>query len=169
MKKCIYLTEGECEEKLIRALKERPSLVLPGKVKKFNVIQNELPASLLMQFDPGSIVVLVFDTDKDETSHLRKNIALLKSLSFKVEILTILQVLDFEDEIERATDVSKAQDLTRSKTVNDFKSAVNRMKEADFRSALKRHKLDMSRLWSEKPPKAFRFVKQDANKVKLED
>ena len=34
MKKCIYLTEGECEEKLIRALKERPSLVLPGKVKK---------------------------------------------------------------------------------------------------------------------------------------
>ena len=103
MKKCIYLTEGECEEKLIRALKERPSLVLPGKVKKFNVIQNELPASLLMQFDPGSIVVLVFDTDKDETSHLRKNIALLKSLSFKVEILTILQVLNFEDEIERAT------------------------------------------------------------------
>ena len=49
MKKCIYLTEGECEEKLIRALKERPSLILPGKVKKFNVIQNELPASLLMR------------------------------------------------------------------------------------------------------------------------
>ena len=59
MKKCIYLTEGECEEKLIRALQERPSLVLPGKVKKFNVIQNELPVSLLMQFDPGSIVVLM--------------------------------------------------------------------------------------------------------------
>ena len=131
MKKCIYLTEGECEEKLIRALKERPSLVLPGKVKKFNVIQNELPVSLLMQFDPGSIVVLIFDTDKDETSHLRKNIALLKSLSFKVEILTILQVLNFEDEIARATDVSKAQDLTRSKTINDFKSAVNRMKAAE--------------------------------------
>ena len=134
MKKCIYLTEGECEEKLIRALKERPSLVLPGKVKKFNVIQNELPVSLLMQFDPGSIVVLIFDTDKDETSHLRKNIALLKSLSFKVEILTILQVLNFEDEIARATDVSKAQDLTRSKTINDFKSAVNRMNELEIAS-----------------------------------
>ena len=58
MKKCIYLTEGECEEKLIRALKERPSLVLPGKVKKFNVIPNELPVSLLMQFDPGALLFL---------------------------------------------------------------------------------------------------------------
>ena len=86
-----------------------------------------------------------------------------------MEVLTIVQVLNFEDEIERSTDLYQAQDLTRSKTVVDFKSAVNRMKETDFRSALKRHKLDMSRLWSEKPPQAFRFVKQDADKVKLED
>lgn len=32
MKKCIYLTEGEYEEKLIKALKEKPSLIAPGKV-----------------------------------------------------------------------------------------------------------------------------------------
>lgn len=48
MKKCFYLTEGECEEKLIKALKEKPSLVRPGKVKKFNVIQEELPANMLL-------------------------------------------------------------------------------------------------------------------------
>lgn len=48
MKKCFYLTEGECEEKLIKALKEKPSLVRPGKVKKFNVIQ-ELPANMLLR------------------------------------------------------------------------------------------------------------------------
>ena len=47
MKKCIYLTEGECEEKLIKALKEKPSLIAPGKVWKFNVIQNVLPANKL--------------------------------------------------------------------------------------------------------------------------
>ena len=35
MRKCIYLTEGECEEKLIKALKEKPSLIVHGKVKKF--------------------------------------------------------------------------------------------------------------------------------------
>ena len=45
MKKCIYLTEGECEEKLVKALKVKPSLIAPGKVWKFNVIQNILPAN----------------------------------------------------------------------------------------------------------------------------
>ena len=169
MRKCIYLTEGECEEKLIKALREKPALIVPGKVKKFNVVQDELPVSLLMQFEPGSIVALVFDTDKDETEHLKKNIKLLKSLNFKVEVLTILQVLNFEDEIERATDVTRAQDLTRSRSVDDFKGAVNRMKEKEFRNALKRHKLDMNMLWNQKPPKAFRFVGQDSEKIKGTD
>jgi hypothetical protein len=42
--------EGECEEKLIKALKEKPSLLIPGKVKRFNVIQNELKTSHLVTF-----------------------------------------------------------------------------------------------------------------------
>lgn len=164
-----YFAEGECEEKLLNALKMRPSLIQPGKVEKFNVIQNEFKTRKLASLPPSCVAVLVFDSDKDETGHLKRNIELLRSWEFEVEVLTIVQVLNFEDEIERSTDLYQAQDLTRSKTVVDFKSAVNRMKETDFRSALKRHKLDMSRLWSEKPPQAFRFVKQDADKVKLED
>ena len=73
-RKCVYLTEGECEEKLIAALKEEPALLMPGKVKKFNVIQEELKTSQLVTFTPGSMVVLVFDTDVDMTEHLKKNI-----------------------------------------------------------------------------------------------
>lgn len=78
---------------------------------------------------------------------MKKNIELLQSLSFKVEILTIMQVLNFEDEIERATDVKSALDLTKSASLKDFKNAVNRAKEKDFRSTLQRHKLDMTKLW----------------------
>ena len=37
-RKCFYLVEGQCEEKLINALEECPALVVPGKVKKFNPI-----------------------------------------------------------------------------------------------------------------------------------
>ena len=165
-KKYIYLTEGECEEKLIKALKLKPALIHSGKVETYNVIQHILPPRKLMQFDPGSVVVLVFDTDKDETEILKKNISLLKSLSFKVEVLSVVQVLDFEDEIERSTDVKHAQDFTKSESVSDFKNRVNRMKEADFRSALKRHRLDMDQLWSQKPPKDFRFLTQDSGKIK---
>ena len=165
-RKCVYLAEGECEEKLLKALKLKPSLLTPGKVKKFNVIQDEIPTSVLMTFEPGSTVVLVFDTDKDVTEHLKNNIALLKNRCSRVEVLTVVQVLAFEDEIERSTDVKKAKDFTKSESVDDFKEVVNRMKELEFRNALKRHKFDISKLWTMKPPKTFNFVKQDSQKVK---
>lgn len=77
----------------------------------------------------------------------------------------IAQVLNFEDEIERATDVHHAQELTKSRSVSDFKSAVNRRKDAEFRNTLNRHKLGMSKLWTGKPPKEFEFVSQDLEKV----
>lgn len=165
-RKCYYFTEGQCEEKLVKALKLKPALLVPGKVKIFNVVQNELPASILMSIEPGSLAVLVFDTDKDETEHLKKNVQMLKKRCSGVEVLTILQVLNFEDEIERSTDVAHAEDLTKSETITEFKSDVNRMKEIDFRRTLVRHELDISRLWVKDPPKAFRFLSQDGDKVK---
>lgn len=166
-RKCIYLTEGECEEKLIKALKEKPSLLIPGKVKKFNVIQEELKPSQLMMFEAGSMVILVFDTDKEETVHLKKNIELIKKKCEKVEVATIVQVLNFEDEIRNSTDVDYARELTKSQSNNGFKSDVNRMKPIEFRRALKRHKLDISKLWVKNPPKAFGFVRQDSEIIKL--
>ena len=164
---CVYLAEGECEEKLLNALKQKPAQISPGRVKKFNVVQNELKASHLMSFPSGSNVVLVFDTDVEETECLKKNIELLKSQFGKVEITTIPQYLNFEQEMERCTDVAKAPDLTKSSNVSDFKKTVNRMKEADFRSLLKRHKFDKTKLWIKNPPEAFRFVKQQSDRIKL--
>lgn len=162
-----YLVEGECEEKLVHALKIKPSDIYPGKVKKFNVIQEELPRSVLMSIAPGSVVVLVFDTDKEETEHLKNNLKLLKMHCSQVEVMTAVEVLNFEHEIERTTDVKRAQELTQSKSIGDFKAAVNRMKPFDFKQTLKRHKFDISKLWSKTPPKAFRFVRQDGDKVKI--
>ena len=164
---CVYLAEGECEEKLLNALKQKPAQISPGRVKKFNVVQNELKASHLMSFPSGSNVVLVFDTDVEETECLKKNIELLKSQFGKVEITTIPQYLNFEQEMERCTDVIKAPDLTKNSTVSDFKRAVNRMKDADFRGLLKRHKFDKTKLWIKNPPKAFSFVKQQSDQIKL--
>ena len=111
----------------------------------------------------------MFDIDKEETEHLKANLELLKTLPFRVEVMTVAQVLAFEDEIERTTDVKLAQDFTKSETVAGFKSAVHRMGEEPFRAALKRHKFDLSKLWTQKPPKAFSFVKQDGAKVKVNE
>lgn len=165
--KCYYFTEGQCEEKLIKALKMKPALIIPGKVRVFNVIQNKLPVSILMTIDPGSIAVLVFDTDVEKTEHLRKNIELLKKVCTNVEILTVAQVLNFEDEIERTTDVNKAQDLTKSKSIAEFKSAVSKMKEIEFRRALKRHNFNVAQLWIRRPQKSFAFLSQDGEVIKM--
>ncbi len=166
-RKCVYLAEGECEEKLVKALKQAPAMIAAGKVKKYNIVQSELSASQLMQFEPGSSVVLVFDTDVEVTEYLKKNIELLQKRCQRVEVLTIPQVLNFEDEIVRSTDIDKAPELTQSKGIADFKRSVNRMKENEFRNLLKRHKFDISKLWDKKPPKAFGFVKQQSGDVKL--
>lgn len=168
-RKCFYLVEGECEEKLLKALKVQPAIINPGTVKKFNAVQNEILASRLMSFDPGSRVVLVFDTDTEVTEHLKKNIELLEKVCSKVEVLTVAQVLDFEDEMVRSTDISKAEELTKSKTVSDMKRAVNRMKETEFRQTLKRHKFNVSKLWTVKPPKLFSFIKQQGDKIKVDN
>ena len=64
-----------------------------------------------MSFDPGSRVVLVFDTDTEVTEHLKKNIELLRKVCSKVEVLTVAQVLNFEDEMVRSTDISKVEDI----------------------------------------------------------
>lgn len=165
-RKYYYFVEGQCEEKLVKALKLNPTLLVPGKVKIFNVVQNVIPLSILMSIEPGSAAILIFDTDKAETDHLKLNINSLKKRCSGVDVLTILQVLNFEDEIERATDVKNAENLTKSKTVEDFKSTVNRIKDVDFRRMLERHRLDMNELWEKEPPEAFRFIAQDAKKIK---
>ena len=168
-RKCVYFAEGECEEKLIAALKEQPSLLIPGKVKRFNVIQNELKTSHLVTISPGSIVVLVFDTDNEVTIHLQCNIEALKKRCSGVKIVTIAQVLNFEDEMVRCTDIDKAQELTKSPSVSEFKTAVNKMKSAEFRRTLERHKLNLSRLWVQTPPNSFQFITQSAESVKKSD
>ena len=60
-----------------------------------------------------------------------------------------------------------AQDFTKSESLKDFKNAVNRAKDKDFRAALKRHKFDLSKLWTQKPPRIFSFINQDGGKVKV--
>ena len=94
---------------------------------------------------------------------------MLEKVCSKVEVLTVAQVLNFEDEMVRSTDISKAEELTKSKTVSDMKRAVNRMKETDFCQTLKRHKFDISKLWTQKPPKPFEFIKQQGVEIKVVD
>ena len=166
-KKCVYYVEGECEEQFINALKLEPRRLIPGKVVVFNIIQNELPRREILKIDQGTTVVFVFDTDKEKTDVLKDNICRVQTYVERVKIVSIAEVRTFEDELVRATDLKKAEELTRSKTVSDFKRDFRQMKTPACRDALERHKMDVSKLWVKPAPEPFDFVKQGGDMVKI--
>ena len=108
---------------------------------------------------------MVFDTDVEDRKALDKNIEMLRKYCSKVTVINMMQVLDFEDEIVRSTDVSKAQELTKSRSVSNFKTDFCRMKVNDCRNLLERHQFDIKKIWTTEPPTAFKGLRQDADKV----
>ena len=158
--------EGACERQLINALKAEPSRLIPGSVIVHNVVQETIPKAYVVSFGRNSFVTMVFDTDTARTDILKENITLLKKHCAGVRLVYLAQVLNFEDEIARATDVKSAADLTRSPNIRTFKSDFVRMKAKDCRSALERHHLDVKVLWTKEPPSPFDFIEQNGSCVK---
>ena len=165
--KCIYFVEGSCEKQLIDSLKQKPGKLIPGKVKVFNPVQNRLPKSLLLPIQPGTIVVLVFDTDKPDESVLSSNISLLTKYCCKVRIVNLLQVMNIEDELVRSTDVKSAPDLTKSSGVNAFKSDFCKLPAASCRNLLERHHIDVGKLWCTPAPAPFDRLSRNETIVKI--
>ena len=152
-KRCFYFVEGECEETLINALKKYPAKIIPGRVKKWNVIDRVLPNSILNTIQPGSIVVLVFDTDVQSSGSLGKNIQMLKKIVSKVMIVCLPQVLNLEDELERCTDVKNVKELIKSKSRSDFRRDFCRL--TDCRQALDIHHFEIGKMWAQPLPEGF--------------
>ena len=153
---CVYFVEGDCEAKLINALKQKPELILPGKVIVLNLVQNYIPKSRLLAITPDTKVVFVFDTDKEETKYLRKNIEYIENFCKRSKLVYLPQVLNLEDELVRCTDVSEPKEITKSKSNSNFKGDFCKL--TDARSTLTRHQLDVQALWTQNPPEPFTFV-----------
>ena len=166
IKNCVYFCEGPCEEALINALKQEPSLIAPGRARSFNVIQNQIPNSILLSIKQGTSVVFVFDTDKEITDKLRKSIEQVNKLCPRSKLVFLIQVKNLEDELIRCTDVKRVTDLTQSQSVSNFKTTFCRIK--DLRELLERHKIDIGKLWATNPPEVFAFVPQNSKLIKLQ-
>lgn len=161
---CVYFVEGSCEKTLINALKEKPELIVPGRVKVFNAISRELTKSMLVTISSGTTVVFVFDTDVEITEHLKKNIKLVSTYCTGVKVVCLPQVFNLEDELVRCTDVSKVQELTGSKSLNDFKRDFCAI--TNCRVVLTRHQLDVLRLWTQNVPEVFAFLPVNGAEIK---
>lgn len=167
-RRCIYFVEGECERTFVNAMKIPPSGLIPGKVKICNVAQNIIPKSYLMAIQSGTIVALIYDTDKGGADVLSKNIQRIRKYCGNVTIVTMAQVDKFEHEIERGTDVKSAHNLTKSRSEKNFKTALSQMKPVDCRNLLERHNVKLESMWITTPPEPFSEFIQNGYCVKQE-
>lgn len=166
-KNSYYFVEGSCEETLINTLKKNPPLLVAGKVRIFNVVQNQISKSILIGIKENSKIVFVFDTDVDSnTSVLENNIKSVKKYCKNPEIITIPQVENFEDELMRSVKNRKITEITKSKSVSDFKRDFCKLGDK-CRNVLKKQNFDINKLWILEPTNKFKFISQQSSKIKL--
>lgn len=141
-----YFVEGECEEKLINALKTGSNAKLvAGKVKVFNVIKNKISKYLLAQLKKDAIVILIYDTDIPETEVLEKNIKALREYGIKI-IYHVQSIKNFEGEILYSTQINDINEFFASSKVEEFKNKF--INHRDILSKLKSASFDADKLWS---------------------
>ena len=161
-----YFVEGSCEETIINSLKKNPSLLVAGKVRILNVVQNQISKSILVGIKENSRIIFVFDTDIDSNTFILKaNIEAVKKYCKKPEIITIPQINNLEDELKRSTKVKKITDITKSKSISDFKRDFCGL--TNCRNSLEKHNFDIKKLWNKKPKNNFSFIEQLSHKIKL--
>lgn len=140
-----YYVEGADEEKVIDSLKTGLHAIRPGKTQKINVIQDKINNARLIALHPNTAVVLVFDTDTENTGILSANIELLRNCPAVSEVITIPQVPNLEGELVRSCDIKTPEELLKSKSRSSFKSDL--IRASNLASTLRNHQFDIGKFW----------------------
>ena len=160
-----YYVEGEDEEKLLSVLKNRLGFIKPGKIQKLNVVTQIITDMRLRTLTRGTMVVLVFDTDRGDVNILKKNIEILGECPSVSEIVQIPQVPNLEKELVRSCNIKKIEELLNSKSRTEFKSDLIHVSNLDKK--LRDHQFDINRFWCEKPTPPYQDIENQAARVKI--
>ena len=165
-----YYVEGEDEEKLVNVLKSKMKLIRPGKVQKLNVVEQEISDARLRTLTPGTMVVLIFDTDTGKTDILQRNLEKLNAMrlrgrSIVSEIVTIPQVFNIETELVCCCRIRNATELLNSQSVKDFKRDFRRISNLDAK--LLEHGFDIEKLWSQHTKATYDHIENMSEQIKL--
>lgn len=140
-----YYVEGECEKKLIDALKGEKNGLLAGKVEVFNFVRDRFSELRIRTLKSKSIIILVYDIDVPMTSVLKQNIEMLTKHGFS-SIHHIQSIKNFEDEIVFSTSLRRINDCFNTYSVNEFKSEF--IAHKNILVKLKELEFDSEKLWS---------------------
>lgn len=159
-----YFVEGECEEKLINTLKSELMVLKTGKVQKLNVIENEISKARLIALRPGTMVVLIFDTNTGNIEILNMNIKKLSECSSVADLVLIPQVKNLEDELVKSCRIRNVKELLGSKSNKEFKGDLIRV--TNLANKLKSKEFDINLIWKDTPLSPYQNIKNDARKIK---
>lgn len=167
--KYLYFTEGETEKKLVDLLKTDLQVIKPGKSKVFNIFEDRITPALLANISPKTKIVLIFDTDviKPNFDLYDFNFSKLKKSRMVIDIITIPQCRNFEEEMVYSMNIKKAGQLFAAENDAKFKSTFLRMDNRFLRSKLEENSFDITKLWSRNPNGVFSFIENQARKIKL--
>lgn len=161
-----YYVEGENEKSLLNTLKRDVGCIESGKVDKFNVIQNRFTNARIRPLKPGTIVVLIYDTDVEiNIEILQYNVNFLRKQTGIKEVFCIPQVMNLEDELKRACTIKNVEELTGSDTKANYKSDINSCTNLGGRLA--KCQFDVSKLWNKMPKNKFEKFGNDSEKIKI--
>lgn len=160
-----YYVEGENEKYFINTLKSELRCIIPGKVEKFNTIQDEFTTARIRTLIHDTIVILVFDTDVVKIDILMKNIELLKGQKSVKDVICIPQIKNLEDELIRCCNIKVIEELTHSCSKKDFKRDFLACK--NLGSRLIKCGFDINKIWTGKPKGLFCKIVNGAEKIKI--
>lgn len=159
-----YFVEGQCEQKLVTALKDQKNLIISGKISVFNIIQEVLTPMRLRTLADNTTVILIFDTDKKEAAILEKNINILKGIKKISDIWCVMQVENLEDELVRSTNIREIKELLHCKSNKEFKRDF--LAEKNVFGKLQDHGFNLKKLWNSVPDKPFTKYENGGIKIK---
>lgn len=159
-----YFVEGEDDRKVVNTLKTDLQWIKPGKVQVFNIIEEELTSLITRTLKPGTIVVLVFDTDTGKKNTLLKNIRFLQKDSNVKQVLCIMQVKNLEDEFLRSCAISQIKELTGSKSNSDYKRDL--LRQSNLADKLKKHQFQFEKFWNSSD-KVYESICNDSAQIKI--
>lgn len=162
-----YYVEGENEKKIVEVLRSEYRTIKAGKVEKLNITCQEITKSKIMQLKWGTIVVVIFDTDRDDKKIIEmveKNLRFLRGQKSINDVICIMQVDNLEDELIRSCNIKHAKELTGSKSKKDFKSDMLHI--SNLKTKLEEKGFDQNKFWNSSPKNGYNKFQNESSKIK---
>lgn len=163
-KRIQYYGEGVNEVKLLNVLKTDMQLIRPGKVDRFNVIDQLFTGMRLRLLKPETTVVLVFDTDTKSKGKLEDNLLILENHPSISGVILIPQVKNLQDELMRACSIKSIDELLGTKGTSSFKRKFNKV--TNLADRLRNCGFNVDLLWNQTPAGVFLGVPNEAGILK---